>query len=1236
MSGLTGVVEIAAGVVHTCAVTASAQVLCWGHNGPGTLGDGTTTDRLVPTPVAAMWRDGLGTGGAAIAAGGYHTCSVSAGGVLCWGMNTSGQLGDGTTTDRTVPAPVTGLDSGIAAVATGAFHSCAIAMAGAVFCWGSNSVGQLGFASSQDQRTPALVTALGTGTATIAAGHYHTCALSKRGEVTCWGYNGDGQLGDGTTATRWTPTPVPGLQGGVASIAAAGWHTCALRDDGSVVCWGANWDGQLGDGGALNRENPGVVVGLETGVAAIAAGESHTCALKTDGSVVCWGANHSGQLGDGSTLTRTTPVRVDGLQSGVAQVAAGAAHTCARLSDGGAVCWGSNESGQLGDGTQAPRLLPTPVSGLGDGLAEISAGYAHTCALTTTDGVRCWGENTYGQLGDGTTTLRTVPTGLRELGSAATPITMGSFHACALTPAAGVVCWGRNTYGELGDGTTTDRAIPVPVSGLPSGVAAVAAGGEHTCALTTGGAAWCWGHNNVGQLGDGSTLDRVHPGEVSFLGSGVVSLAAGELHTCALKTDGSVVCWGLNMFGQLGNGTTESQAAPGPVIGLSSGIAAITAGTYHTCALTLTGAVWCWGFNAFGQLGTGTTGQMPVVAPEPVIGLQGGASAIAAGDSHTCALMLSGTVMCWGANAAGQLGTWTPAVQPVPVTVSGGLNGVEAISAGWAHTCATTSGGGLACWGDNTFGQLGDGEASGMMMTPTPVRGLGSGIQAIASGGRQSCAMLAGGAMVCWGANDFGQLGDGTTAGRALPVLVRTIGSGGARIAAGDRHMCALTPEGGVVCWGHNGYGQIGDGTSFNRRGAPTPVLGLASGVTAIAAGSDHTCALTASGGVLCWGANEGGQLGDGGTTSQPAPTPVSGLTTGVVAIAAGDRHTCAVTTDGAVRCWGDNRRGQLGDGTTSGRRLPTPVSGLGGGVVAIAARGNHTCALTAGGAVRCWGSNWYGEAGTASKSDELLPTEVFPLDEPAVGIAAGDRHTCVLTASGSVLCWGDDASGQLGNGTIGFWPVLEAMGALERGAVAIAAGSDYTCALSAGGGVLCWGANYYGQLGDGTTMERQVPTPVSGLTGGVAGIAAGSGRTCALTTAGNILCWGSNDSDALGLGDSVFDISTPVPVRGAAPVTAVGVGVLHTCAVTAEGAVVCWGNNASGELGDGTTVARQAADAGDGPRHQQDSGRSGRRQSHMCADDERRREVLGLEPLWRTGGRDDDEPLGTRVGGGS
>ncbi len=404
----------------------------------------------------------------------------------------------------------------------------------------------------------------------------------------------------------------------------------------------ASCGGGGGGGGSNGGGSPAITV------SAISAGDSHTCAILSTGAAKCWGENFNGQLGDDSTDDSNLPAAVvqtpadtsdtDSdkhtsavlLDSGVTAISAGLVHTCA-IHNGAAKCWGFNGNGRLGDGFTDDSPIPVQVSGLTSQVTAISAGGAHTCAIHNTAGE---GE----------------------------------------TEALAAKCWGLNGNGQLGDGSSTKRLTPVQVSGLGNGVIDISAGEVHTCAIhrTTAGkhAAKCWGSNNKGQLGNGATSGEQNaPVPVGGeLGDLVTDISAGNAHTCAIQ-DGKAWCWGDNSLGQLGrvlgvslmvSGTPEAVVDPtSDGRDQLSGVTDISAGSGHTCALLASGVVHCWGLNSNGQLGVDTTSTASSTIPLQVEGLESQVTAISAGDEHTCALLDSGVVQCWGSNGDGQLGVGT-------------------------------------------------------------------------------------------------------------------------------------------------------------------------------------------------------------------------------------------------------------------------------------------------------------------------------------------------------------------------------------------------------------------------------------------------------------------------------------------------------------------------------------------------------------------------------------------------
>ena len=674
--------------------------------------------------------------------------------------------------------------------------------------------------------------------------------------------------------------------------------------------------------------------------------------------------------------------------------------------------------------------------------AAVSAGADHTCALTTAGGLKCWGGNFYGHLGDGTATNRTTPVDVTGLTSGVAAVSAGASHTCALTTAGGLKCMGSNNYGQLGDETVPwFRTTPMDVAGLTSGVAAVSAGAWHTCALSTVGGVKCWGRNNVGRLGDGTTTQRLTPVDVIGLTSGVSAVSVGGAHTCAVTTAGGVKCWGSNSLGRLGDGTqtdrtpagAASWSTPVDVTGLTSGVAAVSAGSYHTCAVTTAGGLKCWGDNYSGRLGDGTATDR--TTPVDVTGLTSGVAAVSTMFAHTCAVTTAGDVKCWGSNFYGQLGDGTTPLRTTPVDVTGLTSGVAAVSTGGLHTCALTTLGALKCWGFNSYGQLGDGTSGNVRTTPVDVTGLTTEIAAVSAGADHTCALTTAGGLKCWGGNFYGHLGDGTATNRTTPVDVTDLTSGVAAVSSGASRTCALTTAGGLKCMGSNNYGQLGDETVPWFRTTPMDVAGLTSGVAAVSAGGDQTCAVTTAGGLKCWGYNFYGQLGDGTTTTRTTPVDVVGLTSAVAGVSAGSEHTCAVTTEGGLKCWGRNDTGQLGDGTFTTRTTPVDVIGLTSGVAAVFAGSRHTCALTTAGGLKCWGSNQTGQLG-----DETLPPfRTRPVDVVGFAVTATPVPTEPPTDTPTSTPAPEEARPSVYSGS-----VVVAGGTVPKGAVVVARVGDY------------------------------------------------------------------------------------------------------------------------------------------------------------------------------------------------
>ena len=808
---------VVAGASHSCAVLNNGLLKCWGAGADGRTGLGGTED----------WGDGSGEGGAdlpvlapgaateggellevqTVALGGRHTCALMTDNTLrCWGEGGSGQLGNGGLTDigtgagelaQIEAARLSEEEILIQAVSLGNEHSCALmGSLGQSFvkCWGENSSGQLGLGDNHDRggslqslEDNLLAVDLGAEGTTpwrISAGGDHTCAVFTNGGLKCWGKNHAGQLGLGDTKNRGDKAEQMGeslpyivLDGnvGVSEVSTGGAHTCALLNSGEIKCWGLNNHGQLGLGdfksrgdeeGEVGTDLIAVVLGNKYLSKAISAGREHSCAISIKGTLFCWGKNDKGQLGVGDNEERNQPTAVDvGGGLTVKSVSAGGEHTCALLSDDSMKCWGEGGAGQLLGEVPDDQNAPSTAMDLDDNFAakDISMGPEHACALLNHGQVKCWGKNDEGQLGQGDT----------------------------------------DSVGKA-SGDPDDETDEIPTVDLGTNIVAraVVVGTSHSCAIVNGGAVKCWGKNNFGQLGLGNSVDNVDPhigddsGEmgddlaaITFGRSNrrAIQIGAGQDFTCALVSDGTVSCWGKNDVGQLGRGDTETvgddeTAATGmESINFPTGVTprSLSVGERHACIVGTSGSdnkVYCWGDDSAGQLGQATSvvlGDDEELSSMTAVdfGADDTVKAVVAGAKHTCAILANDALVCWGDNTSGQLGrNSVTSVLSAPggagVDIAHTTNTLVRVSLGRAHTCAVASvNGTLECWGDNSAGQLAQGDTTALgddstsVATGTPLN-LGQ-ILKLDLGGEQSCAINRSHRLQCWGEGSEGQLGLG-------------------------------------------------------------------------------------------------------------------------------------------------------------------------------------------------------------------------------------------------------------------------------------------------------------------------------------------------------------------------------------------------------------------------------------------------------------------------------------------
>jgi len=908
--GLT-VTSVACSETWTSAILSNGQIKSVGTN---LLGDPMPGETAMPAGVTAV----------EISCGSVACCArLSNSSVQCWGTPvgaTETNLGE---------------DDIATSVSCGSDFCCAVLESGQPKCWGANGLGQLGLSAE----IAATLTAVGAGVkvTSLSCGNIFTCALLSTGQLMCWGYNANGQLGigDGTNnlvaGQNLTLTALGA--GVVAKAVSCGFdHTCILSDHGRIKCWGNNNMGQLGLGhknalgsvaGQMGDDLNFVNLGVGVTATAVSCGHQHTCALLSNGEIKCWGHMEFGRLGLGiinDWLGLAAPsigdlgndlAAVDLGEVETTSVAAGAEHACVISSDGKLKCFGDNTFGQLGRGNTANQ--GDGAGEMGDALRfvhlgnvtvkAVSCGTSHTCALLSDGTLKCFGQNAKGQLGQGDTVSRGIKKSTPvDLGTGFKAIKISSGYGrkfnCAVSEAGGLKCWGANQNNQLGPLATDQPGV---------------------------GDGWkVYEPITESEMGDNIAFINVGDGLT------VTSVACSETWTSAILSNGQIKSVGTNLLGDPMPGET---AMPAGVTAVE-----ISCGSVACCARLSNSSVQCWG--------------TPVGATETNLGEDDIATSVSCGSDFCCAVLESGQPKCWGANGLGQLGL-SAEIAATLTAVGAGVK-VTSLSCGNIFTCALLSTGQLMCWGYNANGQLGIGDGTNNLVAGQnlTLTALGAGVvaKAVSCGFDHTCILSDHGRIKCWGNNNMGQLGLGhknalgSVAGQMgddLNFVNLGVGVTATAVSCGHQHTCALLSNGEIKCWGHMEFGRLGLGIINDWLGLAAPSIGdlgndlaavdlgnLGTGVTvqAVSCGTSHTCALLSDGKLKCWGNNDVGQLGIGNTDDQGDGSGEMGNSLPFVdvpqatSISCGHSHTCAELASGQFKCWGLNADGQLGIGDVETR----------------------------------------------------------------------------------------------------------------------------------------------------------------------------------------------------------------------------------------------------------------------------------------------------------------------------
>ncbi len=1066
---------LAMGVSHAHEIRSDGTLWAWGSSGFA-LGLGPDiSSASVPMQVGDD-RDWV-----SVAAGSSRSFAIKADGTLwAWGLNTNYELGLGDTDTRYVPTLVNAETDWVAVDSQGSDGSTfALKGDGTLWAWGYNADGRLGLGDTESHPTPAQVPGH-TGWVAFEVGGAHIVALKADGTVWTWGRNTNGELGLGyTSAPVGVPTQVSGLQDCV-SVSAGWWHSAAIAADGTLMAWGHNGSGRLGDGTTDQRTAP---VEIGTGWRAVSGGADFTVGIKADGTMWGWGENGSGQVGDGTFIDRLTPTPTNTGTDWVAVCAAtGYYRSSAVRADGSLHAWGTNGDGALGTGNTAAVNEPTPI-GATFGWSDIAEGHSHAIAIREDGTMWAAGLNRYGRLGLGIDDEWTVVPTYTQVGTDTdwTAVVVDEYHNLALKSDGTLWAWGTDEYGQLGvelEGAATNSTVPVQV-GTDDDWSDIGVGHWASYAIKESGELWSWGWNGYGQLGLDSVENVVYSPQMVDSDVPWVAVEGDHSYAMGVKADGTLWGWGWYSGGRIGiSDIWENPRAPMQV-GEDADWVTLSCGYDHSLALKADGTLWGWGSNVGGQLGLGDTGMTAFWTPTRLLTDEWTVEhwrAVSAGEGFSHAIALDGTLWAWGDNYYSRLGDGTDERRWVPTRI-GQADTWSAVTAGDYGGRALRHDGSMWAWGYDEGGARRFGDGSGAYtqyyapkMIFRGVRAAGQQPVGVAAGYTHALMLKGDGALWGWGANQYGQLGGSGTRLSPAPV---DAAHDWADVSAGLDFTLALKADGTLWSWGYNNQGQLGQG-DYTARSAPTQI-GTDDDWVEVAAGTWSSFALKADGTLWSWGLNTEGQLGHGDNEPlRPTPTQV-GTETDWAEILDAASHTFARKSDGTLWAWGDNFLGRLGLGDEDNRNAPEQVGVFDDWVVASAA--GHSLGVRADGTLWAWGRGNNSQLGLGDTENRLVPTQVAGTGW--ADAAAGSLHSLALKADGTLWAWGSNGYGELGVGdtTSRSLPVRVGSGTNWTG-ISTAGASSY--AIDASGLVHSWGRNDTGQLGLGDTGVYRVPTLAS------------------------------------------------------------------------------------------------------------------------------------------------------------
>ena len=998
--------------------------------------------------------------------------------------------------------------------------------------------------------------------------------IKNDGTLWVWGSNNGGQSGLGTPANIFIGKQTQvGTDTNWDYISTNQTTAIALKTNGTLWSCGQNNNGQLGVG-STTASTTFAQVGNDTNWDKIAIGSSHVLALKTNGTLWVWGLNYNGQLGLNDTTIRTQPTQV-GSDTNWSKISCGGQHSIAIKTDGTIWCCGYNNNGQCGDEfiyqQNSPGEVNLQYGTDGDEWKIVQTNQTQNgfCVGIKKDGTLWswgWQQSFYYELGRDDGKSDAFP-GQIGTDSDWETISVGNLHTLAVKTDGTLWGWGSNFQGQLQSSAVSYYETPTQI-GTDTNWSKVAAGNQHSLGLKTDGTIWSWGINLNGVTGQGvSSYSFTSPPTKIGTATDWSDITAGNIHSFALKTNGTLWTWGSNNSGRTGRGTTSGTTNSPTQVGTDTNWSKVSAGNNHSLALKTNGTLWATGTNTNGQLGTGNTTQLNSFTQ---VGSDTNWNIISAANSYSHAIKTNGTLWATGFNGNGSLGDNTTTQRTSFVQIG---NSTDWISINGGRCTVGLRGDGILwTWASNDFGQLGLENMQVMYFEFTNIIS-GSNWDISECSQDESMAIKTNGTLWGWGRNINGNIGTGNTTRYTSPQQIGS-DTNWSKISMGSSHTLAIKTNGTLWSCGQNNSGQLGVGsttasTTFAQVGNDT-------NWSDIKTGSDTSFAQTTNNIVYSWGSNFNDTLGIYQSSSGEYyfTNTITDIIDWKEIYAGGDYNNSifGIRKDGTLWAWGDNTYGQLGLGDTVTRTIPTQVgSDTDWDKVGIGYLGNWVFAIKTNGTLWATGFNGSGILGIGNTTNQTSFVQVGSDTWSYASVGGG--HSLGIKTNGTLWAWGSHSSGRTGlNLTSGQTNTPLQVGS-DSNWVMATAGPFHSHAIKSNGTLWGWGANWGRQLGDNTTTQRNTPVQIGSATdwkyikdtdtGGMG-----------IKTNGTLWGWGNNGSGTLGSGNNTTP-SIPIQVGNStsdwakvAPLRQGGAGI------KTDGTLWTWGgSNSYGQLGNPTIV---------------------------------------------------------------